>query len=59
MMNSPIWLSCVEEFTKEIGWLKAQAPTVAIKCPGIINSLGPILSGNPPVPCRRVSFDAG
>jgi hypothetical protein len=34
---------CGEEFTKEIGWLKAQTPTIAVKCPGILNPLGPIL----------------
>ncbi len=33
---------CGEEFTKEIGWLKAQWPSIEIKCPGIPNSLGPI-----------------
>jgi hypothetical protein len=33
---------CGEEFAKEIGWLKAQYPTISIKCPGVINELGPI-----------------
>lgn len=30
---------CGEEFTKEIGWLKANS---SVKCPGIINPVGPI-----------------
>lgn len=33
---------CGEEFTKEIGWLKAQGPKIRVKCPGIVNLLGPI-----------------
>jgi hypothetical protein len=33
---------CGEEFTKEIGWLKTQTPTIVVKCPGILNPLGPI-----------------
>lgn len=33
---------CGEEFTKEIGWLKAQTPTITIKCPGVLNTTGPI-----------------
>jgi hypothetical protein len=33
---------CGEEFTKEIGWLKTQTPNIEIKCPGILNTLGPI-----------------
>jgi hypothetical protein len=33
---------CGEEFTKEIGWLKMQAPNISIKCPGIVNKVGPI-----------------
>jgi hypothetical protein len=33
---------CGEEFTQEIGWLKAQTPTISVKCPGIINTVGPI-----------------
>jgi hypothetical protein len=31
---------CGEEFTKEIGWLKAHTD---VKCPGVLNTLGPIL----------------
>ena len=34
---------CGEEFTKEIGWLKTQSPTLSIKCPGILNQTGPVL----------------
>ena len=34
---------CGEEFTEEIGWLKAQTQNIAIKCPGILDPLGPIL----------------
>ncbi len=30
---------CGEEFTKEIGWLKAHSE---VKCPGILNRIGPI-----------------
>jgi hypothetical protein len=37
---------CGEEFTKEIRWLKAQSSTITVKCPGILNPLGPI-------PCPR------
>lgn len=39
---------CGEEFNKEIGWLKAHAKgfQLDIKCPGIINRLGPILCPN-------------
>jgi hypothetical protein len=33
---------CGEEFTKEIGWLKAQAPNIEVRCPGILNPVGPI-----------------
>jgi hypothetical protein len=33
---------CGEEFTKEIGWLKAQPITIAVKCPGIFDPVGPI-----------------
>jgi hypothetical protein len=33
---------CGEEFTKKIGWLKAQSPTISVKCPGVLNKLGPI-----------------
>ena len=33
---------CGEEFTKEIGWLKAQTPTISVKCPGTTNPIGPI-----------------
>ncbi len=39
---------CGEEFTKEIGWLKTQArgANLSVKCPGIVNRLGPILCPN-------------
>jgi hypothetical protein len=37
---------CGQEFTKEIGWLKTQTPTIAVKCPGILDPTGPI-------PCPR------
>jgi hypothetical protein len=30
---------CGEEFTKEIGWLKAHT---TVRCPGVIDPLGPI-----------------
>jgi hypothetical protein len=33
---------CGEEFTEQIGRLKAQTPTIAVKCPGILNPIGPI-----------------
>jgi hypothetical protein len=33
---------CGEEFAKEIGWLKAQTPKIKVKCPAILNPLGPI-----------------
>jgi hypothetical protein len=33
---------CGEEFTKEIGWLKTQDPSINVKCPGIISPIGPI-----------------
>ncbi len=33
---------CGEEFAQEIGWLKTQTPTIAVRCPGILNPLGPI-----------------
>jgi hypothetical protein len=31
---------CGEEFTKEVGWLKAHTE---VRCPGVLNALGPIL----------------
>jgi hypothetical protein len=36
---------CGEEFMKEVGWLKTQArgTHLSVKCPGIVNRLGPIL----------------
>jgi len=33
---------CGEEFTEKIGRLKAQTPTIVVKCPGILDTLGPI-----------------
>jgi hypothetical protein len=33
---------CGEEFTEELGRLKTQTKNVSVKCPGIINRLGPI-----------------
>jgi hypothetical protein len=33
---------CGEEFTEEIGRLKAQTLNINVKCPGIINPIGPI-----------------
>jgi hypothetical protein len=33
---------CGEEFTEKIGRLKTQTPTIAVKCPGIVDPLGPI-----------------
>jgi hypothetical protein len=32
---------CGEEFTKEIGWLKAQSDPIYIKCPAILRA-GPV-----------------
>jgi hypothetical protein len=40
---------CGEEFKKEIGWLKAQPNddfSLSVRCPGIINRLGPVLCPN-------------
>lgn len=33
---------CGEEFTEEIGRLKAQTKNVEVRCPGILNPVGPI-----------------
>jgi hypothetical protein len=33
---------CGEEFATEIGWLKSQRRVIEIKCPGILNPVGPI-----------------
>jgi hypothetical protein len=40
---------CGEEFKKEVGWLKALPNDdfyLSVKCPGIVNRLGPILCPN-------------
>jgi hypothetical protein len=46
---------CGEEFTKEIGWLKAQSPVISVKCPGVLNNLGPILCPNT-ILCHNEQF---
>jgi hypothetical protein len=33
---------CGEEFTKEIGWLKAQSPAISIRCPGVSSGPGAV-----------------
>ena len=33
---------CGEEFTEEIGRLKAQIPYLEVKCPGTLSTVGPI-----------------
>jgi hypothetical protein len=39
---------CGQEFEKEIAWLKAQSTghDLLVKCPGIVNRLGPVLCPN-------------
>jgi hypothetical protein len=36
---------CGDEFTEQIGRLKAQTPTINVRCPGILNPTGPVRCG--------------
>ena len=48
---------CGEEFTEQIGQLKAQAPFVSVKCPGMLNRLGRPIRG--PITLRYSAEEFG